>query len=60
MGKKTKNIPDWCKAIGKQLSSSCMSLEGVIDAIKLDIDMVSEEYARRKWERIAEEKKEKR
>ena len=60
MGKKMKNVPDWCKAIGKQLSSDCMSSEGVIDAIKLDIDMVSEEYARRKWERIAEEKKGKR
>lgn len=60
MDKKMKNIPDWCKAIGRQLSSGCMSSEGVIDAIKLDIDMVSEEYARRKWERIAEERKEKR
>lgn len=55
-----KNIPDWCKVLGKQLSSGCMSSEGVIEAIKLDIDMVSEEYARRKWERIAEEKKGKR
>lgn len=60
MGKKMKNVPDWCKVLGKQLSSGCTSSEGVIDAIKLDIDMVSEEYARRKWERIAEEKKEKR
>lgn len=60
MGKNMKNVPDWCKVLGKQLSSSCMSSEGVIEAIKLDIDMVSEEYARRKWERIAEEKKEKR
>lgn len=60
MGKKMKNLPDWCKVLGKQLSSDCMSSEGVIEAIKLDIDMVSEEYARRKWERIAEEKKEKR
>ena len=60
MGKKLKNVPDWCKVLGKQLSSDCMSSEGVIDAIKLDIDMVSEEYARRKWERIAEEKKGKR
>lgn len=60
MGKKLKNVPDWCKVLGKQLSSGCMSSEGVIEAIKLDIDMVSEEYARRKWERIAEEKKEKR
>lgn len=60
MGKKLKNVPDWCKVLGKKLSSDCMSSEGVIEAIKLDIDMVSEEYARRKWERIAEEKKEKR
>ena len=60
MGKKMKNIPDWCKVLGKQLSSDCMSSESVIEAIKLDIDIVSEEYARRKWERIAEEKKEKR
>ena len=60
MGKKMKNVPDWCKAIGRQLSRGCMSSEGVIDAIKLDIDMVSEEYAKRKWEKIAEEKKVKR
>lgn len=60
MGKNMKNVPDWCKVLGKQLSSDCMSSEGVIEAIKLDIDMVSEEYARRKWERIAEEKKGKR
>lgn len=60
MGKKMKNVPDWCKAIGKKLSSSCMSVEDVVEAIKFDIDMVSEEYARRKWERIAGEKKEKR
>ena len=60
MGKKLKNVPDWCKVLGKQLSSPCMSSEGVIDAIKLDIDMVSEEYARRKWEQIVEEKKGKR
>ena len=60
MGKKMKNTPDWCKVLGKKLSGGCMSSEGVIEAIKLDIDMVSEEYARRKWERIAEEKKEKR
>jgi len=60
MSKNVKNVPDWCKAIGKQLSGGCMSSEGVINAIKLDIDMVSEEYARRKWERIAEEKRGKR
>lgn len=60
MGKKLKNVSDWCKAIGRQLSSGCMSSESVIEAIKLDIYMVSEEYARRKWERIAEEKKGKR
>lgn len=60
MGKKLKNVPDWCKVLGKQLSGGCMSSEGVIEAIKLDIDMVSEEYARRKWERIAEERKGKR
>ena len=60
MGKKMKNVPDWCKALGKQLSSGCMSSEGVIEAIKLDIDMVSEEYARRKWGRISEEKRKKR
>ena len=60
MDKNMKNVPDWCKVLGKQLSSGCMSSEGVIEAIKLDIDMVGKEYARRKWERIAEEKKEKR
>lgn len=60
MGKNTKNVPDWCKVLGKKLSSGCMSSEGVIEAIKLDINMISEEYARRKWERIAEEKKGKR
>ena len=60
MGTKMKNVPDWCKVLGKKLSSGCMSSEGVIEAIKLDIDMIGEEYSRRKWERIAEEKKEKR
>lgn len=60
MGKKLKNVPDWYKVLGKQLSGGCMSSESVIDAIKLDVDMVSEEYARRKWERIAEERKGKR
>lgn len=60
MGKNMKNVPDWCKVLGKQLSSGCMSSEGVIEAIKLDINMVSEGYARRKWERIAEEKRRKR
>lgn len=60
MGKKMKNVPDWCKVLGKKLSGSCMSVEDVVEAIKFDIDMVSEEYARRKWERIAGEKKEKR
>lgn len=59
MGKKTGNVPDWCKAIGKQLSSSCMSLDNVIGAIKLDIDMVNEEYAKRKWEKIAEDRRKK-
>lgn len=60
MGKKLKNVPDWCKTIGKQLTSSCMPLEDVIEAIKLDIDMVNEEYAKRKWEKIAEDRRKKR
>lgn len=59
MGKNIKNVPDWCKAIGKQLTSSCIHLEDVIEAIKLDIDMVNEEYAKRKWGKIAKDRRKK-
>jgi len=60
MGKKANNVPDWCAALGEQLASRCMPVEDVVEAIMLDIDMVDEEYAKRKWERIAKEEKMKR
>lgn len=55
MGKKCSNAPDWCVALGSRLASRCMPVEGVIEAIMLDVEMSGEDYAKRKWERIAEE-----
>lgn len=55
MGKKHNNVPDWCVVLSSRLASRCMPVEDVIEAIMLDVEMSGEDYARRKWERIAEE-----
>jgi hypothetical protein len=34
-----------------------MPVEDVIEAIMLDVEMSGEDYAKRKWEHIAEEEK---
>lgn len=57
MGKKCSNVPDWCVVLSSRLASRCMPVEGVIEAIMLDVEMSGEDYAKRKWERIAEEVK---
>lgn len=57
MGKKSRNAPDWCVALGSRLASRCMPVEDVVEAIMLDVEMLGEDCAKRKWERIAEEKK---
>lgn len=57
MGKKRSNAPDWCVALGFRLASRCMPVEDVIEAIMLDVEMSGEDYAKRKWEHIAEEEK---
>lgn len=57
MGKKCSNVPDWCVVLSSRLASRCMPVEGVIEAIMLDVEMSGEDYAKRKWERIAEEEK---
>lgn len=57
MGKKCSNAPDWCVVLGSRLASRCMPVEGVIEAIMLDVEMSGEDYAKRKWEHIAEEEK---
>ena len=57
MSKKRSNVPDWCVALGSRLASRCMPVEGVIEAIMLDVEMSGEDYAKRKWEHIAEEEK---
>lgn len=56
MGKKRSNVPDWCVVLSFRLASRCMPAEDVIEAIMLDVEMSGEDYAKRKWERIAEEK----
>ena len=55
MGKKHNNVPDWCVVLSSRLASRCMPVEDVIEAIMFDVEMSGEDYARRKWERIAEE-----
>lgn len=57
MGKKRNNVPDWCVVLSSRLASRCMPVEDVIEAIMLDVEMSGEDHAKRKWERIAEEKK---
>ena len=57
MGKKRNNLPDWCVALGSRLASRCMPAEDIIEAIMLDVEMSGEDYAKRKWEHIAEEEK---
>lgn len=57
MGKKHNNVPDWCVVLSSRLASRCMPVEGVIEAIMLDVELSGEDYAQRKWERIAEEEK---
>lgn len=57
MGKKRSNAPVWCVALGSRLASRCMPVEDVIEAIMLDVEMSGEDYAKRKWEHIAEEEK---
>lgn len=55
MGKKGSNIPDWCVVLGSRLASRCMPVEDVVEAIMLDVEMLGEDYAKRKWTHIAEE-----
>lgn len=57
MGKKRSNVPDWCVVLSSRLASRCVPVEDVIEAIMLDVEMSGEDYAKRKWERIAEEGK---
>lgn len=57
MGKKRSNVPDWCVVLSSRLASRCMPVEDAIEAIMLDVEMFGEDYAKRKWERIAEEEK---
>lgn len=57
MGKKHNNVPDWCVVLSSRLASRCMPVEYVIEAIMLDVEMSGEDYAKRKWERIAEEER---
>lgn len=57
MGKKRSNVPDWCVVLGSRLASRCMPVENVIEAIMLDVEMSGEDYAKRKWERVAEKEK---
>ena len=57
MGKKHNNVPDWCVVLSSRLASRCMPVEDVIEAIMLDVETSGEDYARRKWERIAEEER---
>lgn len=57
MGKKRSNVPDWCVVLSSRLASRCMPAEDAIEAIMLDVEMLGEDYAKRKWERIAEEER---
>ena len=57
MGKKRSNVPDWCVVLSSRLASRYMPVEDVIEAIMLDVEMSGEDYAKRKWERIAEGEK---
>lgn len=57
MGKKHNNVPDWCVVLSSRLASRYMPVEDVIEAIMLDVEMSGEDYAKRKWEHIAEEEK---
>ena len=57
MGKKRTNVPDWCVALSSRLASRCVSSESVIEAIMFDVEMMGEDYAKRKWTRIVEEEK---
>lgn len=57
MGKKHNNVPDWCVVLSSRLASRCMPVEDVIEAIMLDVELSGEDYARRKWKRIAEEER---
>lgn len=57
MGKKRSNVPDWCVVLSSRLASRCMPVEDVIEAIMLDVEMSGEDYAKRKWEHIAEKEK---
>lgn len=57
MGRKRNNTPDWCVVLSSHLASRCMPVEDVIEAIMLDVEMFGGDYAKRKWERIAEEEK---
>lgn len=57
MGKKHNNVPDWCVVLSSRLASRCMPVEDVIEAIMLDVETSGEDYAKRKWERIAEEER---
>ena len=56
MGKKRNNVPDWCVVLSPRLASRCMPAENVIEAIMFDVEMSGEDFAKRKWERIADGK----
>lgn len=56
MSKKHNNAPDWCVVLSFHLASRCMSAEDIIEAIMLDVEMSGEDYAKRKWKRMADGK----
>lgn len=54
MGKKISSVPDWCVVLGSRLASCCMPVEDVVEAIMLDVEMLGEDCAKRKWTHITE------
>lgn len=53
MDKKRNNAPDRCVVLSSRLAIRFMPVEDVIEDIMLDVEMSGEDYAKRKWERIA-------
>ena len=45
------------RRLSSRIASRCTPVEGVIEAIMLDVEMFGEDYAKRKRERIADEEK---
>lgn len=55
MAKKGSKTPEWCKRIACEISNRTTSEESVLEAIKFDIQMAGEDYARKKWSKIRKE-----